>query len=219
MNYKFQNLKIFRIAFYFLLVIFYSCEQLNTPSEELISAPSRNLPAAEIMQVQGINSIHFIKYDSVIVNGNSYDHFVPSVEFDIESDRIKMNQYYLGTPDWNITVYDFKKDSVWHYYSGQLTFSQIPDLRFTIDSYVQSNLGSSLKGPINFLRTEYVGDKLCNVFSDSTGYTEWVWIQYRLPIQYRVESNNDVHQIGVVQKRNIEINLEFSDVLFEPPNN
>ena len=207
----------YQYFFLFILAFFYSCEESTDPIQDPIQAPSRNLSAQEIMSIQGISSIHFAKYDSVIVNGNSYDHFVPSFEFHIELNRMKMNQYYLGTPDWNITVYDFNKDSVWNYYSGQLTFPQIPDLRFTIDSYIQSQLGSNLKGSINFLRTEYIDDKLCNVFSDSTGYIEWVWTKYRLPVQYRVESYHDVHQIGVVQKRDIEINVEFPDSLFEPP--
>lgn len=56
----------------------------------------------------------------------------------------------------------------------------------------------------------YPGTKLCNVFEGSSGYMEWVWIEYRLPIQHRrVGGHRGIHQITVSQKKQIEINIEF----------
>jgi len=195
----------------------FSCKQSTSPSEEPVSAPSRNLPASEIMRIQGITSIHYVDYDSIVVNGVSDSGFVANFEYFIDYNRMKLIQYYLGTPNWNTNVYDLKKDSAWNYYSGQLTYPQLPNLQLAYDENIQAYLGSWLKGPSTFLRTEYIGDKLCNVFSDSTGYQEWVWTKHYIPIQRRGESNYDVHQISVVQKRNIDINLQFSDSIFEPP--
>jgi hypothetical protein len=198
-------------------IICFSCKQTTTPLEEPISAPSRNLPASEIMKLQGITSIHYVDYDSVVVNGNSDSGFVAFFENFIDSSRMKMIQYYLGTPNWNITVYDLNIDTAWNYYSGQLTYPQLPDLQLAFEMNIQAYLGSWLQGPFTFLRTEYICDKLCNVFTDSTGYQEWVWTKYRLPIQRRVESYYDIHQITVFQKRAIEVNIQFSNSIFEPP--
>ncbi len=197
---------------------FFNCKQSTSPSELPVSAPSRNLPASEIMKLQGITSIHYVDYDSVVINGDPDDGFVANCEFFIETNRMKMSQYYLGTPNWNTTVYDLNKDSAWNNYSGQLTFPQYPNLQVAFDMNIQAYLGSWLKDPITYLGTEYVGDKLCNVFKDSTSYQEWVWIKHRIPIQRRREgSHNNIHQISVSQKRNIEVNVQFSNSIFEPP--
>ncbi|MGH7595356.1 MAG: hypothetical protein ACREOI_03345 [bacterium] len=170
------------------------------------------------MNIQGITSIHYIDYDSVVVNGRSDKAFVPYFEYHIDTARFKIDQYYLGTPHWNTTVYDLGKFVVWNYYSGTLTYPQLPDLRAAFESNIQARLGSWLKGPIEFVGTEYIGGKFCNVFRDSTGLQEWVWIEHRLPIQRRRESvNRGIHQITVEQKRQIEINGQFQNSLFEPP--
>lgn len=212
---KTSVIKIFVISLTTIICV--SCKQSTIPLEERIFAPSRNLPASEIMKLQGITSIHYVDYDSVVVNGDPDSGFIAFFENFIDSSRMKMIQYYFGTPNWNITVYDLNIDSAWNYYSGQLTHPQLPDLQLAFDMNIQTYLGSWLQGPITFLHTEYIGDKSCNVFTDSTGYQEWVWTKYRLPIQRRVESYHDVHQISVMQKRGIEVNIQFSNSIFEPP--
>ena len=211
--------KILHIIFITFTILFLStCKLPVSPYEETISAPSRNLSAGEIMKLEGITSIHYIDYDSVVVNGHPDSGFVANFEYFIDTSRMKMIQYYLGTPNWNITVYNLNNDSAWNYYSGQLTYPQLPNLQLAFNQNIQAYLGSWLKDPITFLRTEYIGDKLCNVFTDSTGSQEWIWIKYRIPIQRRVEGSYDnLHQISVVQKRNIEINEQFSNSIFEPP--
>jgi hypothetical protein len=200
-----------------ILIICNSCKQTTSPSETPVSAPSRDLPAREIMKIQGITSIHYVEYDSIVVNGTPYRGFLASHETYFDSSRMKQIQYILGTPNMNITVYDLNKDSAWNHYSGQLTYPQLPNLRLAFEENIQSSLGSRLKGPITLMRSEYLGDKLCNVFTDSTGYQEWVWIKHRLPIQHRSEAHYDVYQISVVQKRNIEINYLLPNSIFEPP--
>ena len=195
-----------------------TCKEPVSPNEEPISALSRNLPASEIMKLEGITSIHYIEYDSVVVNGQPDSSFVANFEYFIDTSRMKMIQYYLGTPNWNTTVFNLNNDSVWTYYSGQLTYSRLPNLQLAFNQNIQAYLGSWLRDPIKFLRTEYIGDKLCNVFTDSTGLHEWIWIKYRLPIQRRSEGSYDnIHQISVTQKRDIEINEQFSNSIFEPP--
>lgn len=195
-----------------------SCEQSTSLYPEPIAAPSRSLPGREIMKMQGITSIHYIDYDSVVVNGSSDKAFAPYVEYHIDTTRCRIDQYYLGTPHWNTTVYDLGQFIAWNYSSGTLTYPQLPDLRAACESSFQARLGSWLNSPIEFVGTEYIGGKFCNVFRDSTGRQEWVWIEHRLPIQRRRESvNRGIHQITVEQKRQIEINGQFQDSLFEPP--
>ena len=82
---------------------------------------------------------------------------------------------------------------------------------------MQASLGSWLIGDPHFLRNEYINGKLCSVYEDSTGYQEWIWVKYKLPIQRRSYLYYDVQQITVLQKRIIEINSVIPDSIYEPP--
>ena len=203
---------------------FISCDQATSPPKkpllkEPISAPSRELPAREIMKLERITSIHYIDYDSVVANGHSHSGFVADFEYFIDTSRVKMIQHYPGIPNFfNTTVYNLADNTAWNYYSGQLTHPQLPNLQLAFNMTIQACLGGWLKGPITFLGKEYIGDKLCNVLTDFSGLQEWVWVKYRIPIQRRVAGSYDnIYQISVVQKRNIEINVQFPDSIFEPP--
>ena len=204
-----------------VLVILTSCKDSPTTigsTNSPISAPSRNLPATEIMKLEGITSMHFTEYYHVTVNGHADTGFTAQFEYHIDTLHLRMNQYYLGTPNWNISVYDLRNDIAWNYYSGQLTFPHLPDLRRAYEQDVQAFLGGWLSNTQSYVRAEYVNDKLCDVFTDSTGTLEWVWREHRLPIQHRIESTyNNIHQITYRQNRDIQLNITFPDSLFTPP--
>lgn len=204
-----------------LSVLLLSCEDSTTPTATTynpVSAPSRNLPAYEIMRLEGITSIHFTEFYHATVNGHADTGFTPYFEYHIDTLRTRMNQYYLGTPDWNISVYDLRKGIAWNYYSGSVTYPQLQDLRRAYEQDVQAYLGGWLSEIQTYVRTEYIDDKLCDVFTDSTGTLEWVWREYRLPVQRRLETTyKNIHQITYRLKKEMQINIVFPDSLFTPP--
>jgi hypothetical protein len=200
-----------------IVFIFNSCEQSTIPLEDLTTAPSRTLSAREIMSVQGITSIHYVDYDSIIVNGKSDNSFSPTNEYYIDTCHYKSIQYYLDNHNWYTNVYDLCKNIVWNYYNGVLTYPQLPNWPAAYENAIKSAMGSWLEGPTTFLGTELIDDKLCNVYRDSSGYQEWIWIKYKLPIQRRAEAQIDVHQINLVRKEVIEINQNIPGNIYEPP--
>jgi len=177
--------------------------------QEQILAPDRNLPARDILRIEGITSIHYIFYDSTTYSGNQAP--IPIGEYLFDSCHAKIIEYFADNHYWNVTVIDLRNHSTWNYYSGVVTYSQTDDVNASYEQFVQSALGSFLKGQPNYLRTEYLGDKLCDVYTDSTGYTEWVWIQHRLPIQRQANC------CQIASLREIELDVRFADSLFEPP--
>jgi hypothetical protein len=216
-----KNLDTIIFSLFICVIVFslISCKQSATESEigQPVRAPERSLSASAIMKLQGISSIHYVEYDSVIVNGDIIYPFAPSFEYFIDTCRIKMMQYYFDDPLWNVTVYDINKNIAWNKYSGILTYLQLPNWPAAFEQEIQANLGSNLKGDVKYIGRKYLGDKLCDVFEDSTNYQEWVWIKYRLPIQYiRISTNRNITQTAYVQKRNIEINKKFPDDTFDP---
>ncbi len=197
------------------LFAFSSCNSPTGPDNFPMPAPSRDLSAHEIFAAEGITSIHFVVYDSVVVNGQSDSSFAPIFEVYFDSTHEKFMQY----PS-NITVYDLKKGIAWNDYEGHLTYPQLPNLDTAYNQDVQAYLGSWFTQSPPFLKTEVILGKVCNVFGDSGGYREWVWVDHRLPIQRGGGTvHYDVTQTTVTQYRVLEVNVPFSDSLFEPPAN
>jgi hypothetical protein len=187
-------------------------------STKHISAPSRDLPAREILAREDIFSIHFFLYDSTVVENRTYSPFRLSFEYYIDTNHLKIVQYYQGEYRWNISVYNLSKNQSWNYFEGKLTFGTVPDLNRAYETTVQGLLGSLLKPPIKYLRTERITDMLCDVFSDSSGREEeWVWPLHNLPIQRRRAGGSEVFQITTEQWRDLEINIAFPDSVFLPP--
>ena len=214
-----KTLKIILFILFASLAIlsFNSCENPASPSEDLAIPPSRSLTSTEIMKIQGITSLHYVEYDSIIVNGISSDSFSQAYEYYLDTSHYKFIQYYLDNHNWNTTVYNISTNIAWNYYNGQLTYLQLPNWPAAYEQSIQSCLGSSLKEPIIFLRTEIIDGKVCDVFKDSTGYQEWVWVKYKLPIQSRREGQYDVYQISVVRKTIMEVNQTIPGNVFDPP--
>jgi hypothetical protein len=170
------------------------------------------------MKLETITSIHYVDYYHVTIDGSADTGFYPDFEHHVDTSRERMSQYYLGTPDWNITVFDLNKGIAWNYQYGHLTHLPTTDLKLAYDQDVQASLGSWLSGSQFYIRSEYIDDKLCDVFTDSIGTLEWVWREHRLPIQRRTDANYDnLYQVTYIQKRNIQINKVFPDSLFAPP--
>jgi hypothetical protein len=211
-----------RVAFTFLVggllaaSLINACKNPAGPSNQMAFPPSRDLSPQEILGMEGIHSIHYTEYDSVVVNGHVYGPSTPSIEMYLDSTHKKVIQYH----PLNITVYDLGEHLVWNYYDGQLTYPQLPNVQAAYDQDIQANCGSWLTGPYSLLQQEMLGDKLCDVFIDSAGRQEWVWIDHRLPIQRRrTGAYDNLYEITVTQKRGIEVNRHFPDSLFAPPRN
>ena len=209
------------IVFITLVCLLSSCKDSATsvaPIIHALPAPSRNLSASEIMKLENITSIHYIDYYLVTVNGRADTGFHPEFEFHIDTSRERMNQYYLGTPDWNITVYDLSKDISWNLYSGVLRFNPSQHIIQAYEGDIQAFLGSWLNSSQSYIRSECIDNKLCDVFTDSTGRVEWVWRDHRLPIQRRSEwGYNGIYQVTYIRKKYIEVNISLPDSLFSPP--
>jgi hypothetical protein len=199
------------------IVAFSGCG-VNDSNWYPVPAPSRELSPAEIFSLERITSIHFVELYHSTVNGIADTGFSADGETHIDSIHWRYNQYYLGTPGWNVTVYDLADSVVWNYYSGQVTYPELPDIGRAYTTNVQAGLGSFIIGEPIYLRSELIGDKFCDVFTDTTGYVEWVWREHRLPIQRRGEWwYNGIHQITYRRLKIEELNVPFQDGIFEPP--
>jgi hypothetical protein len=139
----------------------------------------------------------------------------------IDTLRFKLDEYYADqTPGFNITVYDLKTSTAWNLYSGKVTDPHVPNLLVAYEQMVQYTLGSSLKNPYRLVAQEFVGGVRCNVFEDSTGYKEWVWIEHPIPIQRFSPGTlrrDGIFQISTVQLRDLVINVSLPDSIFMPP--
>lgn len=210
--------KIISTSFILISIIsLISCEQLTENNYQFDYAPSRELSVNEIMHQQGISSIHYIKYDSIIVNGNPFPSFRANNEYYIDSCHYKSIQYYQEKPNYNTTVYNICDNIVWNYSNNKLTYPDLPNWPAAFEQSVSSRLGSWLKGIPTYLGTEIVDGKLCEVYEDSTGTVEWVWREYKLPIQRRSERSYDVHQITVTKKVIVTINQAIPSEVYDPP--
>src|ERR1039458_9262204 len=91
-------LGIYSVFAGFILITIDSCKHSTAnPTDqgsESFNAPLRSLAAEQIMQQEGITSIHYIEYYFTIVNGDSDKSFYPVFEYYIDTARIKMTQYY-----------------------------------------------------------------------------------------------------------------------------
>jgi hypothetical protein len=212
-----------------MLLVFFllACKQATSPPIneppsptpiEPGPAPSRSLPASEIMRMEGITSIHYTLYDSNAYAGAYHYHdstFLPIAEFFLDSVDLREKEYY---GDYRVTVYDLRKNVAWNYYAGQLTYLQLGDLNQVLGQAVQNCLGSWLQGPLSFVRTEYVDNKFCYVYNDSLGNQEWDWTEHRLPIQTRSTGIDLIYTLTTTTRLHIiDINKVFPDSLFQPP--
>ena len=211
MNKRFPLTNLFLLVFLFL---FASCENSTGPSPVQVTAPSRTDSARDILAAQGIQTIHFLEYDSVVVNGQSQGPFSLSQEIFLDTSRVKIVD--AGS---TVATYDLKKGVAWNYENGQLTYMQLPDLQAAYNGIVQALMGSGLRQPVRFLRNEELDGKLCSVFEDSTGLQEWIWNLYKLPIQRKTSGSSDanVYVTSIVQRRDIQINVPLSDSIFAAP--
>jgi hypothetical protein len=165
------------------------------------------------MAAQGITSIQFVDYDSAVYYGHPDSSFCGSNGWCIDTSRAKHDQYLFGKRGWEVTVYDLTQDTVWSYETRRRTYQLVPSVRCAFEILVQDALGSYLKGPIRFIGNESIQGRLCNIFEDSTGFREWIWIEHSLPIQRR----QDRPHVAFVQKRDIVINRAFTDSVFLLP--
>lgn len=198
-----------------IILNFNDCRGISFLSfNQPVSAPSRNLSATELFYIEGINSLHYVMYYSDEVNGESDSMFKALAEYLVDSEHSKIIQYYLDNHNYYITVYNLQKNISWNNYLGTITYPQLPNLYSAHEDNIQSLLGSSLQSPTIFIRTENLDGKLCNVFSDSLGSMEWVWIEHKFPIQHRIVGK---FGINTIRKKIITINEPIPDSIFEAP--
>ncbi len=202
-----------------VLVALQSCKDNPTAipeeSKAILSALSRDLPASQLMQLEGITSLHYVLYDSSAgFSGGGDSSFIPLDEYFIDSSHVKNIQYFGANHYWYVSVYDSQRDTAWYYQSGQVTCMQLPSVAAVVQQSIQAALGSMLRLSSQYLRSEYIDGKLCDLFADSLGNQEWVWRDHRLPIQERVLGSL---QISTTRKVILEINTTIPDSVFEPP--
>lgn len=183
-------------------------------------APAKTLPAREIMRLQGLNSIHFAIYDSSIVNGDIYYAPAGYSEYYIDTSRIKIIEYNQASGSRNIRVYDMNKGIVWKSINGKVENLSI-SMEYISELYrteIQPVLGNGLEGPLNFTGQGHIENMRCNIFEDTRGFQEWVWINHRLPVRYiRTWNYDNISQTTYIQIRDIEVNKKFSDSIFVLP--
>jgi hypothetical protein len=168
-----------------LIIPLLSCNETTTQANlhtgAPVAAPSGILPASEIMKQQGISSIHFVEYDSVTINGKSTGPFSPSGEYYLDSGHVKAITFPFEGNNKAITVYDISRNIAWNYSSGYLTFLQLQNWLAAYEQEIRIRLGSWLGSNVKYIGRDYFENKLCDIFEDSEGYQEWIWIRYRLP--------------------------------------
>jgi hypothetical protein len=183
-------------------------------------APENTLPANKIMRLQGIASIHCIICDSSIVNGHTENASVAKTEYYIDQSRLKKIQYVAGNSGRNITVYDIGKKLSWESTSGKAANINT-DIEYIKNAYnheIRQILGSQLEEPLQYVGKENMGSILCDVFEDKSGFQEWVWHNYLLPVQYKRAWNYDnLCKRTFLQMRNIDLNQKFPDSIFDKP--
>ena len=204
-----------------LMIFFVSCEIDKTPLEPYDSpnvyAPSTNLSVDQILQLQGINSLHILKYDSVIINGTSHG-FRLSFELYMDRERIRHIQYLNSSSPWIITVYDLKNERHWQYNNNLeiLDYPSLPDLEKAFASLAKTYIATKLFGDPFLIDYQYVDNKRCAVIGDaSLDWKEWVWIGYKLPIKWERSWYNEkdgIYQTTITQFRNIEVNIEYQEI-------
>ena len=209
---------LIKTSFLFIapVLLFSSCKIIG-PSNGLNShpmlAPSRSLPAAEIMKLERITSIHYIDYETTgRVRADTV--FFSEEECAIDTSRMRQNQYYDRTPGYNVSVYDLTGGISWNSHWDRFTYTQLPNLHMAYEECVQASLGGWLNERAIYVRSEFVDDKFCDVFTDSAGTWEWIWRDHRLPIQR--QRPGFFGESTYIQKKHIEINIPLSDTLFTP---
>lgn len=183
-------------------------------------APEKTLPVREIMHLQGITSIHFAIFDSSIVNGHYYYPPAGYSEYYIDTSRIKIIKLKPESPFRNIAVYDVNKGIAWKSTDGKVENLSLGMnyIALFYGTEAQAVLANGLEGPVRFTGQGYMEDKLCDIFEDTSGVQEWVWVKHRLPVQYiHSWSYDNIGGTEFTKMRNIEINEEFQDEIFAPP--
>ncbi len=178
------------ILFISTCLLFNSCDQSIEPrysSYNPVLAPAQELPVKEIMKSEGITSIHYNEYDSLIVYG-------------IPRELRPLNEYYIDTLKFVKIELVTSDTTVYDLVYFPLSYQQ----------EVQKALGSWLKNPIKYLGAERLDEELCYSFTDITGYQEWVWDKNRVPVLRRLlRHNNDGDAVTILIKRDIILNQNF----------
>jgi len=214
MNHKFKlGLSITSLV---LLVSLQSCKNQPTqPSQQAVAPVLGTLSASQIMAEEGITSVHYLLFDSAGGGSISDASFALLDEYCVDSLHDKIIQYNQGK-SYAISAEDVTRNVEWSYDPVVQTVSYDSGLnmRLAVDDMIQACLGSSLRAPASYLRSEYIGEKFCDVYQDSTGYMEWIWREHRFPLQAR----NTTHLgIFTMRKQIIEINVVFPDSTYLPP--
>ena len=202
-----------------IIIVYQGCDNYSIqPERKNVKAPSKELTLAKIFEYQNITSIKFSVYDSTCINDKPDKRFRIKYEyyFDLYKSRIIT---YSDDKPWMVTVDDFKKNISWTYdYNTRRMDTRDEVLRTLFENNAKTYLCTHLKNNIVSKEDEIIQSKECSVFEDENFTTEWVWKNYKIPMQFRRFMNYDnLDQVTTVQLRNIQPNITMADSLFEVP--
>lgn len=155
-------ISIKKIVLIYIISFSIACEIDKTPVEpydsSTIIAPSADMPLDQILQLQGIHSLHILKYDSAIVNGTSFGYRL-SFELYMDRNRIRHVQYQNSRSPWIITVYDLKNNIHWLYNNNLkiLDYPILPDLERAFELLAKKYIATKLPGKSVLIDHEYLG--------------------------------------------------------------
>ena len=214
----------FTILFFLLLI---SCERsfspiVNDSQDEILFAPDKDLSVAKILQLQKISTIHFVQWDSVIVNDNIPTEAHIGYELFLDNQHLKTIQFFPDNEPWIQTIIDLENWDVWQYNLKSNTFIELsfPDTLLAFELISKRYIASKLYSECESVRFDLFYDNKCHVVSDSLGNIEWIWVNHGLPIKWQITNEYDGLTVEVNRElREIDINLVFPDSLFIRPSN
>lgn len=203
-----------------LATILFGCDDSgNFPIVFENIAPSKDMSLSEIFNYQNISSIQFTVYDSTVINGESKGQYKLNYEIYYDLNRRRIIQYYNDNT-WLLSVEDYSKNIFWTYdYNTDVLDTNKESTRSSFENYIKIYLCTHLNNDYVYQSDTTIQTMKCSVFKDGNQTTEWVWINYKIPVQFRRIMNYDnLNQITTVQLRNIQPNIVLADSLFEIPN-
>ena len=148
-----KTISIHLTASILIIVAFESCQRsttINQP-EQSLTIVSHDLPAYEIMKMQGITSLHYVLYDSSAKGSPLDSSFYPLDEYFIDSNHVESIEYFGNNHYGYVSVFDLRKNVAWYYLNGQVTYMDSLNLPAAVEQGIQSSLGSFLKVPATYL--------------------------------------------------------------------
>jgi hypothetical protein len=171
------------IAILLSLLIFSCKDSIIEPENQELMAPSNKLSLSEVMKYSNIESISFAIYDSLNINGESKWSYKKNCEIYIDSKRIRKVSYVNEKPN-DINVIELERKLNWTYIPSANKFLDIQGItKDEFETIVKEYICSHLNEQKQFNGDKTINGKSCAKFYDNTAANEFVWKNYKIPIQ------------------------------------